>query len=412
MEIPFPMNYDFDQRICRNGTNSYKWDYVKRDGAIVPWNETDASLHERPVLPLWVADMDFPCPQPVVDAVSEIAGMGVYGYAFPPPSYYDAVVRWMKRRHNWSVDPDTICFTPGIVPALHMLVSAYTKPGDKVLVQPPVYYPFYHAIEHLQTRPSLNPLTYRNGRYYMDFYDLEAKCADPDVKMAILCHPHNPVGRIWTREELRRFGRICMDNDVLVVSDEIHGDLILGNRDFTPYATLGTEYAERSIICTSPSKTFNLAALQASNMMIPDPELREAFQQTVRSTGIFTLNPFGIAAVEAAYDHGEEWLSQLLAYLEGNYRFLASFFRERLPGIPVIETEGTYLVWVDFTSLGLDKDALQRLMMEEARVFLDEGFIFGPEGEGFERINIACPRSILAEALERIEAAVKGLETR
>lgn len=412
MEIPFPMIYDFDQRINRNGTNSYKWDYVKRDGAIVPWNETDASLHERPVLPLWVADMDFPCPQPVVDAVSEIAGMGVYGYAFPPPSYFESVVRWMKRRHNWSVDPDTICFTPGIVPALHMLVSAYTKPGDKVLVQPPVYYPFYHAIEHLQTRPALNPLTYRDGRYYMDFDDLEAKCADPDVKMAILCHPHNPVGRIWTREELRRFGRICMDNDVLVVSDEIHGDLILGNRDFTPYATLGTEYAERSIICTSPSKTFNLAALQASNMMIPDPGLREAFQQTVRSTGIFTLNPFGIAAVEAAYDHGEEWLSQLLAYLEGNYRFLASFFRERLPGIPVIETEGTYLVWVDFTSLGLDKDALQRLMMEEARVFLDEGYIFGPEGEGFERINIACPRSILAEALERIEAAVKGLDTR
>lgn len=412
MENLFPMNYDFDQRINRNGTNSYKWDYVKRDGAIVPWDETDASRHERPVLPLWVADMDFPCPQPVVDAVTEIASMGIYGYAFPPPSYYESVVRWMKRRHGWSVDPETICFTPGIVPALHMLVSAYTKPGDKVLVQPPVYYPFYNAIENLQTRPALNPLQYRDGRYYMDFDDLEAQCADPEVRMAILCHPHNPVGRIWTREELRRFGRICMDNDVLVVSDEIHGDLILGNRDFTPYATLGAEYEERSIICTSPSKTFNLAALQASNMMIPDPELREAFQQTVRSAGIFTLNPFGIAAVEAAYNDGEEWLEQLLAYLEGNYRFLESFFRERLPGIPVIETEGTYLVWVDFTSLGLDKVALQHLMMEEARVFLDEGYIFGPEGEGFERINIACPRSILAEALERIEAAVKGLETR
>ena len=200
-----------------------------------------------------------------------------------------------------------------------------------------------------------------------------------------------------------------MDNDVLVVSDEIHSDLILGNRDFTPYATLGAEYEERSIICTSPSKTFNLAALQASNMMIPDPELREAFQQTVRSAGIFTLNPFGIAAVEAAYNDGEEWLEQLLAYLEGNYRFLESFFRERLPGIPVIETEGTYLVWLDFTSLGLDKEALQRLMMEEARVFLDEGYIFGPEGEGFERINIACPRSILAEALERIEGGGEGV---
>ncbi len=409
MENILLMNYDFDQIINRNGTNSYKWDYVKRDGGIVPWDETDASRHERPVLPLWVADMDFPCPQPVVDAVTEIARMGIYGYAFPPPSYYDSVVRWMKRRHDWIVDPGTICFTPGIVPALHFLVSAYTKPGDKVLVQPPVYYPFFNAIENLQTRPALNPLRYEDGRYYMDFDDLEAKCADPEVKLAILCSPHNPVGRVWSAEELRRFGRVCMDNDVLVVSDEIHCDLILGSHTFTAYATLGPEYEERSIICTSPSKTFNLAALQASNMMIPDPDMREAFRQTVRSAGIFTLNPFGIAAVEAAYDHGEEWLEQLLDYLEGNFRFLASFFRERLPRIKVIETEGTYLVWVDFTSLGLEKDALQRLMMEEARVFLDEGYIFGPEGEGFERINIACPRSILAEALERIEAAVKGL---
>lgn len=409
MEKAFLMNYNFDQRINRNGTNSYKWDYVKRDGAVVPWDETDAGRHEKPVLPLWVADMDFPCPQPVVDAVTEIARMGVYGYAFPPPSYYDSVVRWMKRRHGWTVDPDTICFTPGIVPALHMLVSAYTKPGDKVLVQPPVYYPFFNAIENLQTRPALNPLRYENGRYYMDFEDLEAQCADPGVKLAILCSPHNPVGRIWSADELCRFGRICMDNDVLVVSDEIHCDLILGDHTFTAYATLGPEYEERSIICTSPSKTFNLAALQASNMMIPDADLRETFQQTVRSAGIFTLNPFGIAAVEAAYDHGEEWLEQLLAYLEGNFRFLESFFRERLPRIKVIETEGTYLVWVDFTSLGLDKDALQRLMMEEARVFLDEGYIFGAEGEGFERINIACPRSVLAEALERIESAVAGL---
>ncbi len=403
------MNYDFDRRINRNGTNSYKWDFVKRDGAIVPWDETDASRHEKPVLPLWVADMDFVCPQPVVDAVMETARLGIYGYAFPPPSYYESVTRWMKRRHDWSVDPGAICFTPGIVPALHMLVSAYTQPGDKVLVQPPVYYPFFSAIEVLGARPALNPLRCRDGRYYMDFDDLERKCADPAVKMAILCSPHNPVGRIWTAEELRRFGRICMDHDVLVVSDEIHGDLILGNRTFTPYATLGADYGDRSIICTSPSKTFNLAALQVSNLIIPDAERRATFKQTVRSTGIFTLNPFGIAAVEAAYDHGEEWLAQLLAYLEENYRFLVSFFRERLPGIPVIETEGTYLVWVDFRSLGLDKDALQHLMMEEARVFLDEGYIFGPEGEGFERINIACPRSILADALQRIEAAVKGL---
>ena len=411
LEKAYPMNYDFDQRINRNDTHSMKWDYIKRDGRLVRWDETDASRHDRPVLPLWVADMDFPCAQPVIDAVTEQARQGLYGYTIPPQSYYESAVRWMNRRHNWIVQPEHICFTPGVVPALHLLVSAYVKPGEKVLVQPPVYYPFYYAIENTQTLAALNPLKYENGGYTMDFDDLVQKCADPDVKLAILCHPHNPVGRVWSQEELMRFGRICMDNDVLVVSDEIHCDLILGGRTFTPYATLGSEYEDRSIICTSPSKTFNLAGLQASNMVIPNEVLRETFQDTVGRSGYFTLNPFGIAAVEAAYDHGEEWLDQLLVYLEGNYRLVESFVRERLPEVSVVETEGTYLVWADFRNLGLDGQALEHLMLNEARVYFDEGYIFGPEGEGFERINIACPRSILAEALERIEAVVKGLNS-
>ena len=256
-----------------------------------------------------------------------------------------------------------------------------------------------------------NPLHYQDGRYSMDFDDLALKCADPGVKMAILCSPHNPVGRVWTEDELRRFGQICMNNNVLIVSDEIHGDLILGDRKFTPYATLGPEYEDQSIICTSPSKTFNLAGLQASNLIISNQAMRDNFNRALAKVGLFTLNSFGIAAVEAACNHGEHWLDQLLPYLEDNFQFLSTFFRERLPQIPVVETEGTYLVWVDFRSLGLDKYALEDLMMHEARVFLNEGYVFGREGEGFERINIACPRSVLAEALERIEASVNDLAT-
>lgn len=405
------MIYDFDQRLDRNGTNSYKWDFIRRHGRPVPWDETDAKVHERPVLPLWVADMDFSCAQPVIDAVTEVAQMGIYGYTYPPPSYYDSVVRWMHRRHNWIVERDSICFTPGVVPALHLLVSAYTEPEDKVLIQPPVYYPFFNAIETTGTKVVTNPLHYQDGRYSMDFDDLALKCADPGVKMAILCSPHNPVGRVWTEDELRRFGQICMNNNVLIVSDEIHGDLILGDRKFTPYATLGPEYEDQSIICTSPSKTFNLAGLQASNLIISNQAMRDNFNRALAKVGLFTLNSFGIAAVEAACNHGEHWLDQLLPYLEDNFQFLSTFFRERLPQIPVVETEGTYLVWVDFRSLGLDKYALEDLMMHEARVFLNEGYVFGREGEGFERINIACPRSVLAEALERIEASVNDLAT-
>ncbi len=402
------MNYDFDKLIDRNGTNSYKWDFVRRDGKIIPWDETDSSIHDRPVLPLWVADMDFLCAQPIIDAVNEIAKTGIYGYSVPPPSYYDAVVGWMHRRHNWIIKKNTICIAPGVVPALHLIVSAYTNPGDRVLIQTPVYYPFYDIAEQTGTQVTFNPLCYTNNQYQMNFDDLSQKCADPSVKLAILCSPHNPVGRVWSREELKTFGRICIDNNVLVVSDEIHGDLILGENKFVPYATLGPEYEDLSIICTSPSKTFNLAGLQASNIIIHNSKLRKKFQSALRSVGIFTLNSFGIASVEAACNYGEEWLDQLVSYLNDNLRFLINFFHERLPEVSVTKTEGSYLVWVDFRGLGLDKEALEKIIMDDARVYLNQGYIFGSEGEGFERINIACPRSILTEALERIETSVKA----
>ena len=404
------MNYNFDQPINRNQTNSYKWDFVKRGGDKVYWDETDPTRHDKPVLPMWVADMDFPSPQPVVDAIASQAQMGIYGYAYPSPAYYESVVNWMQRRHGWTIRNDWICFTPGVVPGLHLLIAAYVKPGEKVLIQPPVYYPFYIIMDSTDTITVTNPLIYENGRYSMDFEDLEKECANPDLKAAILCNPHNPVGRVWSREELQRFGDICLKHDVLVISDEIHGDLIFKGHDFTPFATLGPEFSDRSITCTAASKTFNLAGLQTSNMVIPNDDLRETFQAMCDRSGVFTLNMFGILSLEAAYNHGEEWLDQLMVYIADNFRCLESFFKAHLPEFPVIKTEGTYLVWIDFRPLGLDKDALEDLMMNEARIYFDEGYIFGPEGEGFERINIACPRSILVEALERIKAAVETVK--
>jgi cystathionine beta-lyase len=296
-----------------------------------------------------------------------------------------------------------------VVPALNMLVRTFVAPGERVLIQRPVYYPFFSAIEGNGAEMVANPLVYENGRYRMDFGDLEEKARDPRVRLAILCSPHNPVGRVWTADELTRFGEICLKNDVLIVSDEIHGDLIYRGNKFVPLARLGEAFAQNAITCTAPSKTFNLAGLHTSNIIISNPELRGRFEKTLQSNGLFGINAFGVVAVEAAYNHGEEWLAQVLDYLEGNLRYLEDYVSGRIPQVTVIRPEGTYLVWIDCRRLGLDKDGLKRLMLKEARVYLDEGFLFGPEGEGFERINIACPRSILVEALERIGNAIARL---
>jgi cystathionine beta-lyase len=274
-----------------------------------------------------------------------------------------------------------------------------------VLIQPPVYHPFYHAIENNAAQLVTNPLIYEGGRYHMDFADLEQKVKDPRVKMAILCSPHNPIGRVWTRDELQRFGEICIANDVLVVSDEIHSDLTTRQR-LHPFAKISHDFTQHSIICTAPSKTFNLAGLQTSCVIIPDEELRARFRKTLDSNGLVMPNSFGIVALQAAYDQGEEWLEEVLTYLQANLEFLESYVAEHIPQMSVVRPEGTYLVWLDCRALGLDKVALKRLMMDEARVYLDDGYIFGPEGEGFERMNIACPRSILAEALGRIRHAI------
>lgn len=403
------MIYHFDQEIDRSGAHSAKWSVVKLDGRFVPLDEAPQFSNGPRLLPMWVADMDFACPQPVIDALTARVQHGIFGYSWPAASYRQAVIDWMQRRHGWAVQSDWIAPTPGVVPALNMLVRTFVAPGQRVIVQPPVYYPFFAAVANNGAELAHNPLLYAGGRYGVDFAGLEALASQPDVTMLILSSPHNPVGRVWTPDELRRLGEICLAHGVLVVADEIHGDLIYPGHRFTPFATLGDEFAENALICTAPSKTFNLAGLATSNIIIPNPELRLRFERTLNSNGLHGVNTFGMVALETAYREGEEWLAQVLDYVAGNFRFLRDYLAEHLPQIDVIEPEGTYLVWLDCRRLGLDKTALERLMLTEARVFLDEGYIFGAEGEGFERINIACPRSILAEALQRIKAAVDSL---
>jgi cystathionine beta-lyase len=396
----------FDVKIDRFDTHCMKWEFEKNNGLFLQTDRAHPKYGDEQLLPLWVADMDFKGPTAVIEALENRARHGIFGYCKPDDGFYEAVVDWMARRYGRSVERDWILHTPGVVNALAQMVQAYTAPGDKVLIQPPVYYPFYHVIENNGRVVARNPLK-RNGTHYeMDFADLAQAAADPAVKMAFLCSPHNPVGRVWEAWELERFGHICMDNDVLVIADEIHCDLILNGRTFTSYATINEEFAARSIVCTAPSKTFNLAGLQLSNIIIPDAAMRGRMQEIMTRNSISGPNAFGIVANEAAYRHGEPWLAALLAYIEGNFNFLRSYIAEHIPQLKVTPLEGTYLAWVDFGALGLTPVERNKLLMEEAKVWLNSGELFGPEGADFERINIACPRATLEQALERIARVI------
>ncbi|MGA2112795.1 MAG: MalY/PatB family protein [Anaerolineales bacterium] len=402
------MKYQFDREIDREGTSSVKWEFVQEGKRMVQRGPGDQCFGQNRILPLWVADMDFPSPEPVVRALVKRAQHGIYGYTAPTDAYFASVVRWMRRRHNWEIRPEWVCVTPGVVPALDMLVHTFAAQGEKVLIQPPVYHPFFSAVENNSAEVVANPLVYASGRYGMDFADLEEKIRDAKVRLAILCNPHNPVGRVWTREELARFGEICLRHNVLIVSDEIHGDIIHKGHVFTPLATVSEALAQNSITCTAPSKTFNLAGLQTSNIIVPSEALRTSFQKTLLTHGMTGTGAFGVVALQAAYDQGEEWLDQVLEYLGDNLRFLEDYVAKHIPQVGVVQPEGTYLVWLDFSRLGIDKLELRNLLLHQARVYLDDGFIFGPQGEGFMRINIGCPRSILQEALQRIRRAVLG----
>jgi len=398
------MEYNFNRFIDRRDSFSLKW---SKEALQMVFKKDDDDL-----LPLWVADMDFECPKPVVDALKKEAEGCVYGYNWHgTPKYLDAVTGWMNRRHQWKVDPKWIVYSPGIVPAINMMVQTFSNIGDKIIVQPPVYYPFFSAVTANGRKLSLNQLHCENQKYTFDFEDFEEKAKDPLTKIFILCSPHNPVGRVWTREELKKLGDICLEHDIMIISDEIHHDLVLPGNRHTVFSTISEEFEQKTIVCTAPSKTFNLAGLQVSNIIIPNEKMRQSFINTiVHKNGIGVPNSFGIVAMIAAYNEGEEWLEQVLRYIDSNFEYLKDFIRSKIPIVKYIEPEGTYLAWLDFNSLGLNDEELKNVILNKANIALDGGKLFGAGGEGFQRINVACPKSILEETMQRIKKAIDQLK--
>lgn len=383
-------NLDFDTIIDRKNTDCLKYDFAKRRGM------------PEDVLPLWVADMDFKTSSYVEDALAERARHGIFGYSESQTPYFEIVRDWMKRHHDWEVKEPWLIKTPGVVFALAMAVKAYTEPGDGVLIQSPVYYPFSEVIEDNGRRIVSNTLVLgEDHKYHIDFEDFERQIKENQIKLFFLCNPHNPVGRVWTTEELARLGDICLKYQVTVVSDEIHSDFIFRGRHQV-FADLKREYADITVTCTAPSKTFNLAGLLLSNIFISNRELRHKFRQQVNAAGISQLSPFGLVACETAYTQGEEWYQAMLAYVAENIAFTKEYVEKHLPGVEMVEHEGTYLVWLDFRKTGLSVEELEDLIVNRAKLWLDSGKIFGKSGEGFQRINVACPRQILEEALHRI----------
>jgi cystathionine beta-lyase len=384
-------NLDFDSVIDRKGTKSLKYDFAVKRGK------------PADVLPLWVADMDFKTSSYVTDALHSMADHGIFGYSESEDNYFDALKGWMKRRHNWDVEEKWITKTPGIVYALAMAVQAYTEKGDGILIQQPVYYPFSEVINDNERKLVNSPLVRdENGRYHIDYNDFENKITSENVKLFILCNPHNPVGRVWTADELNKVGEICLKHGVIVVSDEIHFDFVFEGTHHV-FSTVNDSFRDISVICTSPSKTFNVAGLQVSNIIIENTELRRRFRKQLNKSGYSQVGLAGLVACEAAYKNGDEWLDAVLAYIKANAVYTRKFVEERLPKVKMSWLEGTYLVWLDFNAYGLADSELNRRMLYDAGLWLDGGSIFGKDGEGFQRINIACPRETLKTALERIE---------
>ena len=390
------MSNFFDEIVERRNTSSLKWDYtVERFG-------------RADVLPMWVADMDFKSPAPVIEAIKRRAEHGVYGYTGASESLSDAIAGWMKRRHGWVTDTGWIVHSPGVVTSVIVSVLAFTDEGDKVLIQTPVYYPFFSSIKDNKRQLVTNPLKDNNGYYEIDFEDLENKLSD-GVKMMIFCSPHNPIGRVWKSDELYRVSELCTKYNVLLVSDEIHSDLVFKGYKHIPIASLSEEAAANTITLISPTKTFNLAGLSESVAIIPDPGIRSRFVSMLWKTGAGMLNIFGLAAAETAYTECDEWLSDLLLYLEDNLDVLTAHFKNNIPEIKVIRPEATYLAWLDCRNVPVPEGKLKEFFTFKAGVALNDGIIFGKEGNGFMRINFACPRALLQEGLEKIENAVSRL---
>jgi cystathionine beta-lyase len=398
------MKYNFDLKCDRSNTNCVKWDAVKD------------MFGSEDVIPMWVADMDFPAAKPIVAALKKRAAHEFYGYTKPGPELIEAIVNRMQRKFDWQIRPEWIVFTPGVIPALSAAVRAVSRPGDEIILQQPVYFPFFSVITQNGCKIVNNALKFDGKRYSMDFKDLESKfrpaagshMTHSRVKAIIYCNPQNPIGRLWTKAETARMGEIVIRNGGVVISDEIHCEILYKGYRHTPFAAISDEFAQNSVVCMAPSKTFNLAGLHASCIIIPNQKLRDSFSDAMAAI-VPGPNVFGLVAMEAAFRDGDDWLAQMLDYLNGNLKITMEFFANRIPKIKVIKPQGTYLLWLDCRRLGLDNQALSRFMREQARVGFDDGFMFGESGSGFERMNIACPRVILLEALARIEKAVNSL---
>ena len=389
------MKYDFDRVIDRSANRSSKYDErIKKFG-------TDD------VIPLWVADMDFRTAQPIIDAVKKKAEEGIWGYTSRPDSYFEAICNWQKRRNGWEIDRSLVSWALGVVPSMAAIIRVFSQPGDKVMIQTPVYSEFYDITEALDREVVENQLVESNGTWNVDFEDFEEKVKE--VKIFLLCSPHNPLGIVWTKEQLQKMAEICIANDVLMVSDEIHSDLIFHGKKHIPTATVSEEISGKIISCISGTKTFNLAGLQASTTVFPNAEMKAQYDAFWTSMDVHRNNAFSSVAMEAAFNEGEEWLEQLLEYIDGNFRYIKTYCEENIPEIKPNVPDATYLMWLDCRELGMDNEALRRFMIEEAGLGLNEGYTFGRSLTGYMRLNAACPRSILKTAMKQLKEAVERL---
>ena len=379
------MNFDFDTITPRRGTLSYKWDSAPEG-----------------VLPMWVADMDFKTAPAIIETLHKRVDNGIFGYTRVPDEYYEAVVSWFDRKHSWRIDRDMMIYTSGVVPAISAIIKALAKPGEKVIVQTPVYNCFFSSIRNNECVILESPLSKVGDTYDIDFDRLEKDASDPKTSLMLLCNPHNPAGRVWSREELTRIAEICRRHDVTVISDEIHCEFVFDDYKYTPFANVAKGTGCKAVVCISPSKAFNIAGLQIANIVAPDEETRARIDKAININEVCDVNPFGVIATIAAYNEGEEWLSQLLDYIKGNYEYMKDFCDKNLPEFPIAKLESTYLVWMDCTKLGLKSEALEEKLIEDVSLWLNAGTMYGTvDGEGFMRWNIACPRSVLTDGLER-----------
>ncbi|WP_226897955.1 MalY/PatB family protein [Paraclostridium bifermentans] len=390
------MNYNFDTIIDRSNNFAAKW------------SEMDKKYGTNDLIPMWVADMDFKAAPCIIDALRNRLEQGIYGYTTRPNSYNESIVNWVSRRFGWNIKSEWLVFSPGVIPAISILIQELTNEGDKIMIQEPVYSPFNSVVKDNKRELVISPLKkLEDGNYVMDYEDIEAKIKD--VKIFILCNPHNPVGRVWTKEELKQLGDICIKHNVKVISDEIHSDIIFKGYKHIPFASICKEFEQNSITCMAPTKTFNIAGLQMSQVILPNEDDYKALDSAFARIDIRRNNAFSLVATEAAYNHGEEWLTDFIDYLEGNMDFAVDYIEKNMPKLKVRKPQGTYLLWVDFSELGLSDDEVAKFLVENAKVALNNGPSFGIGGQGYQRINLACPRSMVEEALTRIKNAIDSL---